>query len=157
MRNRLIVLVATVALLLVGAVPVSAAPGGVPGPPPGHGKSADNTVAGDVGTPDGEKTKGGPPEWAMAYGKRIKDYYGIPFGHLQQCARAPGDEEADGDEIAADDITGAAEDDAKKALEACAELPEYEFPEGEPGAKAFAMFNEALWVFPESALPIVGV
>ena len=105
MRNRLIVLMATVALLLVGAVPVSAAPGGVPGPPPGHGKSADDAGSGDVATPDDDVKQNGPPEWAKAYGKRIKDAYGIPYGHLQQCIRdAAGDETVDGDEAVADEV-----------------------------------------------------
>ena len=145
MRNRLTVLAATVALLLVGAVPVSAAPGGVPGPPPGHGKSADKAVAGDVATPDGDK-KGGPPDWAKAYGWRIKDAFGIPFGHLQQCAGvADGDGAAEADEVATGDEV---EDGVKKALEACPDPGEYEFPEGESGAKAFWVFYE-VWVMSE--------
>ena len=141
MRRRLIVLIAVAALLMVGAVPVSAAPGGVPGPPPGHGKSAD-----DVASPDADGDDKGPPEWAKAYGKRIKDAFGIPYGHLQQCIKAA-DTEADinGDESVAD------EEKPKKALEACPEgddLPE--FPEGEQGAKV-------IWVIVEPGLLILGL
>jgi hypothetical protein len=153
MKNRLIVLFATVALLLVGAVPVSAAPGGVPGPPPGHGKSADDVESGDVEVPDGDVERNGPPEWAKAYGKRIKDALGIPFGHLQQCARAAeGDAAGDSDDVEADD-----EDGVKKALEACPEADEYAFPEGESGAKAFWVYYEEIFVMSEEGLPILGM
>ena len=142
MKRRLIVLIAVTALLLVGAVPVSAAPGGVPGPPPGHGKAADDAVADDGG---GEGAVTGPPEWAKAYGKRIKDAYGVPYGHLQQCAKAADPEaDVDGDEAAAD------EEEPKKALEACDES--WEFPEEMQGASAFWIFVET-----EGLLPVVGM
>lgn len=137
MRRRLIVLIAVTALLMIGAVPVSAAPGGVPGPPPGHAKAAD-----DVVEPDADGDVKGPPAHAKAYGKRIKDAYGIPFGHLQQCVRA-----ADG-EPEVDDADAAESDDApKKALEACPD--NLEFPDDEHGAMAF-------WVFVEPGMFLVG-
>lgn len=140
MRRRLIVLMAVAALLMVGAVPVSAAPGGVPGPPPDHWKFADDTVADEDGE-DGDVSK--LPAHAKAYGKRIKDAYGIPFGHLQQCAKAAeGDAVVDGDEVVDED------ESPKKALEACPE--ELEFPADEQGAKAF-------WVFAEPGLLIMGL
>jgi hypothetical protein len=132
----LIVLFATVALLMISAVPVSAAPGGVPGPPPGHDKAKDDVPEVDDADPAVKEL----PEWAKAYGKRIKDAYGIPFGHLQQCAGLADDEPA------AEDAT-ADDDKVKKALEACPE--DLEFPEDENGAKAF-------WVFTEIGLVIVG-
>lgn len=151
MRNRLIVLMATVALLLVGAVPVSAAPGGVPGPPPGHGKSGDNGPADDVATPEDGEREPGPPEWAPAFGRRIMDTYGIPFGHLQQCIRAADDGDVvDGDDAGYDD-----QEDVKRSLEYCDDLDDYEVPE-EPGARAFAVFN-GLWVMPEAGLPILAL
>lgn len=155
MRNRLIVLMATVALLLVGAVPVSAAPGGVPGPPPGHGKS--DVVKGDKVTPDGDEKQNGPPEWANAYGRHIKNAYGIPYGHVQQCLRAaPGDTAADGDEVAAgDEVSDDGEAGVKKALENCPEADRYMVPEG-PGAKAFWTANEFLFIT-EGGLPILGL
>lgn len=147
LRKQLIVLFATVALLMISAVPVSAAPGGVPGPPPGHEKAKDD--APDVD--DGETGVKELPTWAKAYGKRIKDAYGIPFGHLQQCAGI-----GDGDDVATDDAAvgdddaeGDEGDKVKKALEACPDPDTYEFPEGENGAKAF-------WVFTEIGLLIVG-
>lgn len=135
MMKRMIVLMAAAALLMVGAVPVSAAPGGVPGPPPGHEKARDD-VATDS---DGEASK--LPSHAKAYGKRIKDYYGVPFGHVQQCAGV-----VDGDEAVEGDEDG---EEPKKALEACDELPEFEVPE-ENGAKAF-------WVLTEAGLLVVGL
>jgi hypothetical protein len=141
MTKRLIVLAAAVALLLIGAVPVSAAPGGVPGPPPGHGKSEDKVVADEEPESEGDET--GPPEWAKAYGKRIKDAYGIPFGQLQQCA----DVDDDGTEDLAPTGDAPAEDDVTKRLDACP--ADLEFPEGESGAKAF-------WVFTEAGALIVG-
>ena len=132
MTRRLVALLAVAALFLLGAAPVSAAPGGVPGPPPDHWKSADN---GEVDDGDGEAKE--LPAWAKAYGKRIKDMYGMPYGHLQQCARdmdadAEADAEADGD----------GEGDENKGPKwhtGCEDLPE--FPEDEHGAKAFWVFN----------------
>ncbi len=134
MKRRLIVLAAAAALLMVGAVPVSAAPGGVPGPPPGHGKSGDDVVVDSDGDASEEDSK--IPDWAKAYGKRIKDEYGVPFGHLQQCAGV-----VDGDNLpeGEDALTGA--DEPKKALEACPE--NLDFPEDESGAKAFYVFTQA--------------
>ena len=87
------------------------------------------------------------PAHAKAYGKRIKDHYGIPFGHLQQCAAAAVDDDGavDGDEALDGDEDG---EEPKKALEACPD--DLEFPEDENGAKAF-------WVFTEEGLLILGV
>lgn len=143
LRKRLIVLFATVALLMVAAVPVSAAPGGIPGPPAGHEKARDEVA------PNGhDVTVKTLPDWAKAYGKRIKDYFGVPFGHLQQCARVTDEEPvAEGDDVAADD-------EPKKALEACRDG--LDFPDGENGAKAFAESIDALWVFTEDDQLIVG-
>lgn len=139
MRKRLILLMAA-ALLALGAAPAVAAPGGVPGPPPDHDKAKDKVVddeaAGDDEVVVEESTV---PDWAKAYGKRIKDAYGVPFGHLQQCA---GVADVDGDDSTVDD-------DPKQALEACP--TDLEFPEDESGAKAFWVFVES-----EAGLPIVG-
>lgn len=139
LNKRLIVLFATIALLMISAVPVSAAPGGVPGPPPGHDKAKDLTP--DV-VEEEEADTNELPEWAKAYGKRIKDEYGVPFGHLQQCADLVDDEPI------AETATEVDTENPKKALEACPD--DLEFPEGENGAKAF-------WVFTEPGLLIVGL
>ena len=130
---------------MVAAVPVSAAPGGVPGPPAGHEKARDDVASddADVAT-DGEEDVSKLPAWAKAYGKRIKDEYGIPYGHLQQCA---GVADVDGDDVDGDDAT-ADDDEPKKALEACPE--DLEFPEDEQGAKAF-------WVFTEAGMAVMGL
>lgn len=133
MKRRFIVLAAAAALLMVGAVPVSAAPGGVPGPPPGHGKSGDDVVIDSDDDVTEEDSK--IPDWAKAYGKRIKDEYGVPFGHLQQCAGV-----ADGDDLPEGDDALADGDEPKKALEACPE--DLVFPEDESGAKAFYVFTQ---------------
>lgn len=123
------------ALLVLGAAPALAAPGGVPGPPPDHDKAKDKVVEDDVAGDEDVVEDSSVPEWAKAYGKRIKDQYGVPFGHLQQCAGvADVDGAVDGDEVTVDD------DDPKKALEACPEG--LEFPEEETGAKAFWVFTE---------------
>jgi hypothetical protein len=75
-------LLAAAALLMVGAAPVSAAPGGVPGPPPDHGNPHQHQApAADTGD-----DLPGPPDWANAYGWRIQTEYGMTYGHLQQCA-----------------------------------------------------------------------
>ena len=129
------------ALVVFGAAPAIAAPGGVPGPPD-HAKAKDKVVDDEVVTDDEVVEEDSVPEWAKAYGKRIKDMYGVPFGHLQQCAGIADDDVVDGEESSMDD------DDPKKALEACPE--DLEFPEDETGAKAF-------WVFTESQLVLVGI
>jgi hypothetical protein len=142
----LIVLFAAVALLMIGAVPVSAAPGGVPGPPPGHEKSRDDVAPDTDGVEADVKTL---PEQAMAYGKRIKDMYdGVPFGHLQQCARVVDGDEAVEDGAGEDDVADGGDESVKRALEACP--PNLEFPVGETGAKAF-------WVFTKAGLLIMGI
>lgn len=131
MRKRLIVLLAAIALLLVGAVPVSAAPGGVPGPPPGHGKPADE----DIANPDTDVDTSSVPDWAKAYGLRIQEEYGMTYGHLQQCAGLSDDTNTDVDEVSTVDL----------------ECPEdLEFPEDDHGAKAF-------WVFTQQGMLIVGL
>jgi len=138
MRTRLIALLAVAALLLLGAAPVSAAPGGVPGPPEDHGKTVD----------DGDVEAKELPEQAKAYGKRIKDAYdGTPYGHLQQCVRyldAGAEVEADLDE--GEDPQG------PEWLEDCESLPPLpELDDDRHGAKAFFV------VFTEMGEPVVGV
>jgi hypothetical protein len=132
MTRRVVSLFAVAALFLLGAAPVSAAPGGVPGPPPDHWKAADD---GDVAVGDVEAKE--LPDWAKAYGKRIKDEFGMPYGHVQQCARylaGDMDEDVDAD-IDADESE---DEKAPKWLEACEELEETPvLPEGAHGAKAF--------------------
>ena len=150
LSKRLIVLLATVALLMIGAVPVSAAPGGVPGPPPGHEKVKDKAPKVD----DGESDVKELPAHAKAYGKRIKDAYGIPFGHLQQCAGVA-DEEPEAADATEEDITAEDDEKVKKALEACPEG--LVFPNGETGAKALWESVEPLFVVTEAGLLILGV
>ncbi len=128
---------AAVALLMIGATPVAAAPGGVPGPPPGHEKSKGEPA--EVEEVEDGEIESSVPEWAKAYGKRIKDAYGVPFGHLQQCA---GMDDVDPAEDTDDT------EDTKKALENCPE--DLEFPEDGNGAKAF-------WVFTEDGLAILAI
>ncbi|MEN8114241.1 MAG: hypothetical protein ABFS21_07620 [Actinomycetota bacterium] len=77
--RRVAILIAVAALLIVAAVPAFAAPGGEPGPPADHVKGLDNDVA-----EDGDDMEG-PPEWAKAYGWRIKNEFGLPYGHLMMC------------------------------------------------------------------------
>ena len=118
MRRRAVILLAIAALLIVAAVPAFAAPGGEPGPPADHVKGAD-----DVEVAEGDGMEG-PPEWAKAYGWRIKDALGLPYGHLLQC------------------------NDDPDAFEACAEALLVEglmFPEDEPGAKMFWTVNGPLF------------
>ena len=144
LSKRLIVLLATVALLMISAVPVSAAPGGVPGPPPGHDKAKDDAPEAD----DGESETKELPAHAKAYGKRIKDLFGFPYGHLQQCARLAADEPVEDEAVSEDD-------EEKKSLEACMTDPQ--FPDDERGAKAFFDFNEALFVVTDSGDLVVGI
>ena len=132
MGQRIAILAAAVALLIVGAAPAIAAPGGVPGPPEGHGPDKDAVVDHD------SVEDSSLPVWAKAYGKRIKDEFGIPFGHLQQCAGLDDDgAPVDGEE------------EPKKALEACPE--DFEYPEDTNGAAAFFLF-----VFTDAGAVIVG-
>lgn len=146
MKQRLVTLLAAAALLVVGAAPALAAPGGVPGPPEGHGRTgSDDAVVADEGEVESKL-----PAHAKAYGKRLKDHYGIPYGHLQQCAGiaddgdvSEGDEAVDGDEAADGD-------EPRKALEACPEEGELVFPEDGQGAKA-------LWILTEAGLLVAGV
>lgn len=111
MRQRVTTIIAVAALLTVGAAPALAAPGGIPGPPPDHVRGADNAIVDDS---DAEMRE--LPEWAKAYGKRIKDTFGLPFGHLLQCG------------------------EDSEAFEACPE--DLEFPEDGHGASAFWIFTE---------------
>lgn len=146
LRNRLIVLAAAAALLMVGAVPVYAAPGGVPGPPAGHEKSHEKSHGKNATTPDSESETdvdtdtdtdtSHVPDWANAYGRRIIDEFGMPYGHLQQCADQSA---AAGDE--APEVDDAPEVDAAPSNGAvtCPEEP-VAFPEDAPGAKAFWLF-----------------
>jgi hypothetical protein len=152
MRERLILLTAVVALLVVGTVPASAAPGGVPGPPEGHGPSVDKPRPPKADA-DGESKDNGPPEWAKAYGWRIQDEFGMTYGHLQQCARAAAVDGVEGDAAVESEESGD-DDSSKFFLDDCPvgeEMPE--FPE-EPGAKALW---EAFVVATESGMLIVGM
>ncbi len=143
LKKQLIVLLATVALLAVGAVPATAAPGGIPGAPATHEKVKDKPAKGaeDVVEVDDELADAKElPAWAKAYGKRIKDEYGMPYGHLQQCAAASA-EDVVGDDNVLDDK------ESEKSLECPEDL---DFPEDAQGAKA-------LWIFTEVGLLVVGV
>jgi len=139
MRKRLILLLAAAMLVLFGAAPVYAAPGGVPGPPADHGNHGHNAVTdetddtGDTVAPG--DTTSHVPDWAKAYGRRIIDEYGMPYGHLQQCAGvtvAPGDEASNADE--------ATDEAPRGTLDACP--TDLQFPEVGQGAKAFWLFTE---------------
>jgi len=85
-------LIAVAALVIAGAVPALAAPGGVPGPPNGHGKATVTAPAVADEMPDMDDEVGempdmdAPPAWAKAYGWRIKNEYGMTYGHLRICA-----------------------------------------------------------------------
>lgn len=136
------------ALLVFGAAPAIAAPGGVPGPPPDHDKAKNKVVDDEVSGDDDAVVESAMPDWAKAYGKRIKDTYGVPFGHIQQCIGSADDVDGDDDGATMDD------DEPKKALEACSKIlfdyPEVaEFPEDQHGAMAF-------WVFTENNMIIIG-
>ena len=121
MRQRVVTMIAVAALLIVGAAPALAAPGGVPGPPADHVKGADDVAVDDAGA-----DMHGPPEWAKAYGWRIKDAFDMPYGHLVQCNKE----------------VGAYEDwDCPTDVE----FPDLEFPEDNPGAKAFWEKNESIF------------
>ena len=122
MRQRLITLIATLALLITGAVPAMAAPGGVPGPPDGHGKKGNDSVVEEAEEDDSKL-----PEWAKAYGKRIKDEFGLTYGHLMQC------------------------DDEDKASDLCPEEA-LEIPEDTHGASAFA-----IWYFTDEEVLVLGL
>lgn len=122
-------LIAAAALLLVGAVPVYAAPGGVPGPPAGHEKTHGNPHD-DATAPQTDDDATGPPEWANAYGRRILEEFGMPYGHLQQCADQSDTTVDQGTEI---------DDSSDNPNLTCPE-EEVQFPEDSPGAKAFWLF-----------------
>lgn len=144
LKKQLTVLLAAVALLLVGAVPVSAAPGGIPGPPAGHEKAKDKPAKGAdaaVEVDDEATNETQLPAWAKAYGKRIKDEFGAPYGHIQQCAAASA-----GDADVVDDDVTVPDDDSNKPFECPENL---EFPADDLGAKA-------LWVFTEAGLLVVA-
>ena len=131
--RRIVVLLSAAALLAVTAVPVSAAPGGVPGPPANKENAVDHEKPEKDKKAEGETN--GPPDWANAYGLRIQEEFGMPFGQLQQCAGVVGAEEGE-------------EEGEKAFLDLCP--GDVEFPEGETGASAF-------WVFyTESGLPVVA-
>ena len=77
----------------------------------------------------------------------------MPYGHLQQCARAAVEDGVDGDEALESDES-VDDSNSKFFLDDCPD-PENmpEFPE-EPGAKALW---EAFVVFTESGMVIVGM
>ena len=129
----MILLIATAVLLLVGAVPVYAAPGGVPGPPAGHGKVDHGAVTTDTTVLDVGTDATGVPDWAKAYGKRIQEEYDMTYGHLQQCARM-----ADG---SGDEVT----DSTETPLTAPDTCPtDLQFPDGVHGAMAFWVATHSL-------------
>jgi len=136
LRKRLIVLVAAAALLMVGAVPVYAAPGGIPGPPAGHEKSHGNPHDAAPAPDDDTEATSHVPDWANAYGRRILDEFGMTYGHLQQCANqsdetvAPADEDDTGDEAFGNPNLTCPEGEEEQV----------QFPEDDPGAKAFWLF-----------------
>ncbi|NIA03337.1 MAG: hypothetical protein GWP12_02205, partial [Nitrospirae bacterium] len=116
------------ALLIAGAIPALAAPGGIPGPPADHGHGtvaapghSDVAEAPEAEAPskievsDGD----GPPEWAKAYGWRIKNVYGMTYGHIRICA------------------TG--NEHAQEQLE-CPDDPGFEFPTETHGASGFWLY-----------------
>lgn len=119
MKQRVATIITIAAMLIVGAAPVLAAPGDDPGAPEDprgeRGVSADH-----IGGPgdEGDSEVPGLPEWAKAYGKRIIETFGLPYGHLLQC------------------------DDDPDAFETCDEALQLvgvlDFPD-EPGARVFWM------------------
>lgn len=136
----MMILLAAAALTLIGAAPVSAAPGGVPGPPADHGKSVDHKVK---TADDGEEPTSNVPDWAKAYGKRIIDEFGTTYGHLQQCAGVA----SDSDDSDADQVSDTDGDASRPNLECPVDL---EFPEDGNGAVGF-------WVFTQMGTVIVGL
>ncbi len=76
-------LIAVATLVVAGAAPAFAAPGGEHGAPEGHGHATEKPDMDDmVGEmPDMEA----PPEWAKAYGWRIKNATGMTYGHIRIC------------------------------------------------------------------------
>jgi hypothetical protein len=136
------ILIAASVLLVVGATPVLAAPGGVPGPPADHGNHGKQDT--EVVAPDGDGTTSNVPDWAKAYGRRIQDEYGMTYGHLQQCAKTTDSS----DDTQPVDLSTATDDGSVTTLTACPE--DLQFPEDGQGAKAF-------WVFTEQGMLILGL
>ena len=83
MRQRLITLIAVTALLIGSAVPALAGKPDSPGNDRGASAEHIDVRGGDNGDEGGDRR--GPPKTAKAYGWRIKDAYGLPFGLLKQC------------------------------------------------------------------------
>lgn len=123
-------MIAVAALLIVAAVPALAASRedhGERGNPGGdRGASAEHIGTRGGGSEGDSET--GPPEWAKAYGWRIKDtFFGLPYGQLLRCA------------------------EAETPSEACPIILGFpDFPEGEDGARAF-------WVSTGIGTNIVGL
>ena len=109
-------MIAVAALLIVAAVPALAANGadhGAPGDPGGdRGASTEHISTRGGGSEGDHETE--PPEGAKAYGWRIKDTFGLPYGQLLRCA------------------------EPETPSGACLTILEFpDFPEGEDGARAF--------------------
>ncbi len=83
MKQRLITLIAVTALLIGGAVPALAGKPDNPGNDRGASAEHIDVRGEDNGDEDGDRR--GPPDGVAAYGWRIKDAYGLPFGLLLQC------------------------------------------------------------------------
>ncbi len=77
-------LIAVATLVVAGAAPaIAAPPSGVPGQ--GHGHAAEKPDKGMDDVMDEAPDMEAPPEWANAYGWRIKNAYGMTYGHLRIC------------------------------------------------------------------------
>ncbi|MEN8040350.1 MAG: hypothetical protein ABFR95_02500 [Actinomycetota bacterium] len=124
MRERVAILIAASALLIAGASPAFAAPGKSEGAGENRGASADHIAARGA---HGDSEMPGLPESAKAWGKRIIDEYGMPFGHLQQCRD---------DFVADEEVEPLEEGEEPKEPRECPEG--LVFPD-EPGASAFGM------------------
>ena len=139
MRQRLITLIAVTALLIGGTVPALA---GRPDNPGGdRGASADHIDVRGENNGDEDGDRRGPPEWAKAYGWRILDAYGLPYGLLKQCNP---------------DFVPDEEGEVSEGYEAfgvnCEDVLEFEDVEAtgtiwpdEPGAMAFWTGNERIF------------
>lgn len=132
MRKRTATIIAAAALMIVSAAPALAAPGGIPGPPDNPG--GDHAAARGA---DADSESTGLPTWAKAYGKRIIDEFGMPYGQLLKCSDDfVADEGETAEESDADEGEAAEESEAKFAE--CPDPEDFEFPD-EPGASALGL------------------
>ncbi len=150
MRQRIATMIAVAALLMVGVAPALAAgrpdnPGGNRGASADHIGVRDVEVGGDV---DSETP--GPPEWAKAYGWRIIDAFGLPYGQLLKCAD-------DGEEsITPEESVTPEEPEGSEGFASCDDI-DPQFPDA-PGASAFWNWNEGILLLAaEVGSPIVGL